>query len=59
MVGGGGGVPVAAQITITLAKYDFTSSYEQFLELLIHADGLSDHADKSFPQIKLPYVEGI
>ena len=32
--GGGGGVPVAAQITITLAKYDFTSRYEQFLELL-------------------------
>ena len=52
-------MPVAAQITITLAKYDFTSRYEQFLELLIHTDGLSDHADKSFPQIKLPDVEGI
>lgn len=48
MVGGGGGVPVASQITITLAKYDFTSRYEQFLELLIHTDGLSDHADTSF-----------
>ena len=47
-------VPVAAQITITLAKYDFTSRYEQFLELLIHTDGLSDHADTSFSSNKTP-----
>ena len=39
----GGVVPVASQITITLAKYDFTS--RQFLRLLIHTDALSDHAD--------------
>ena len=45
---------MAAQITITLAKYDFTSRYEQFLEMLIHTDGLSDHADKSFSSNKTP-----
>ena len=62
MVGGGGGVPVAAQITITLAKYDFTSRYEQFLELLKCSYiqmACQITLIKASPQIKLPYVEGI
>ena len=58
MVGGGGGCQWRLKLpshspNMTLS----TSRYEQFLELLIHTDGLSDHADKSFPQIKLPDVD--
>ena len=63
MVGGGGLVPVAAQITITLAKYDFTSRYEQFLELLkcsyIQMACCQITLIKASPQIKLPDVDGV